>query len=65
MKKSHVNKLCTLVFIMGVADGILMHHHLQWHDVIGLVISSFVFYFLRILNVGNIIQRVLPINKKD
>jgi len=50
---------------MGVAVGILMHHHLQWHDVIGLVISSFVFYFLRILNVGNIIQRVLPINKKD
>lgn len=58
MKKSHVDILCTLIFMMGVFVGILMHPPFGWHDVAELLIATVVFHVFRVLNIRSTLKSV-------
>lgn len=64
MKRAQINILCTIVFMLGVLIGILMHMHIQWHDIIGLIISGAVFYLSRVTNFSYI-TKLLRSYKKN
>jgi hypothetical protein len=65
MKRSQINILCTLVFVMGVSIGTLMHGHIEWHDIIGVTVATIIFHILQSLSIGRIFKQLFVIRKKD
>lgn len=56
MKCSSIDKLITLVFILGVFTGVLIHGDFGLHDIVGLIVSSTIFYFIRVLSMKEILK---------
>lgn len=56
MKCSSIDKLITIVFILGVLIGVMMHGHFTWIDAVGVTIASIVFHFIRILSMKEVLK---------
>lgn len=56
MKCSSVDKLITLVFILGVLIGVMMHGHFTWVDLVGIVVASVIFHFVRISSMKEVLK---------
>lgn len=62
--KAAVNTMCTMVFMLGVLVGTLMHGHIMWHDIIATSIAGGLFGVVLFTHFRLIIQKVLQLFKK-
>lgn len=51
--------MCTLVFILGVLVGILMHGSCSWNDIFILLIVGTVFHIVRTMSIQRILRTVI------
>lgn len=56
MKCSATDKLITIVFILGIFTGVLMHGDFGWHDIVGLIVASTVFHVIRVLSMKEVLK---------
>ena len=60
------NLVITIVFMLGVLVGTLMHGHVMWHDVVAAVLAGLIFGSILLTQFRLVIQKVLQLftNKK-
>jgi hypothetical protein len=58
MKRSF-DIMCTLVFVLGILVGILMHGHCSWNDIFVLVIAALVFHTVRTMSIQRIVRFIV------
>jgi hypothetical protein len=51
MRCSILDKLFTIVFILGMFVGVAMHKHFYLQDFLGIVVAASIFYLLRIVHI--------------
>lgn len=59
-----VNVVCTIVFMLGVLVGTLMHGHVMWHDIFAAVIAGLLFGGILFTQFRLVIQKVLQLFTK-
>jgi len=64
--KAAFNVVITIVFMLGVLVGTLMHGHVMWHDVVAAVLAGLIFGSILLTQFRLVIQKVLQLftNKK-
>jgi hypothetical protein len=62
--KAATNIVITVVFMLGVLVGTLMHGHVMWHDVVAAVFAGLIFGGILFTQFRLIIRKVLQLFKK-
>lgn len=62
--KIAVNIVITIVFMLGVLVGTLMHGHVMWHDIVAAVLAGFIFGGILLTQFRLVIQKVLQLFTK-
>jgi divalent metal cation (Fe/Co/Zn/Cd) transporter len=62
--KAAVNIVTTIVFMLGVLVGTLMHGHVMWHDIVAAVIAGLMFGGILFTQFRIVIQKVLQLFTK-
>lgn len=62
--KSAVNTMCTMVFMLGVLVGTLMHGHVMWHDISAALIAGLLFGGILFTQFRLVMQKVLQLFTK-
>jgi hypothetical protein len=47
MKCSTLDKLLTVVFIIGMTVGTIIHGHFQWSDILEISLAALLFHIIR------------------
>ena len=58
------NLVITIVFMLGVLVGTLMHGHVMWHDVVAAVLAGLIFGGILLTQFRLVIQKVLQLFTK-
>lgn len=58
------NLVITIVFMLGVLVGTLMHGHVMWHDVVAAVLAGLIFGSILLTQFRLVIQKVLQLFTK-
>jgi hypothetical protein len=62
--KAAINIVVTIVFMLGVLVGTLMHGHVMWHDVVAAMIAGIIFGGILFTQFRLIIRKVLQLFTK-
>ena len=62
--KAAINIVITIVFMLGVLVGTLMHGHVMWHDVVAAMIAGIIFGGILFTQFRLIILKVLQLFTK-
>jgi hypothetical protein len=63
--KAAVNIVITIVFMLGVLVGTLMHGHILWHDILSAIVAGVLFGGMLFTSFRLVIQKVLKPFKKN
>lgn len=62
--KAATNVTLTIVFMLGVLVGTLMHGHVMWHDIFAAIVAGLFFGGVLFTQFRLVIQKVLQLFKK-
>lgn len=63
--RSAINAVCTIVFMLGVLVGTLMHGHILWHDILAAVVAGVLFGGMLFTQFRLVMRKVLKPFKKN
>lgn len=62
--KAAVNLVITVVFMLGVLVGTLMHGHIELHDIVSVIVAGLLFGGILLTQIRPTMQKVLQLFKK-
>lgn len=58
-KSRTIQILCTLLFVFGILTGALIHNHIWWSDVLIAIVLGGVFYFIQVMSINFIFNKII------